>query len=117
MPTPNIRNRLGSTEPSLPTDPHEVLNRAGVPGMEQVFIIGYGARQVTIHSQQVRALKLIWALDREKPLEGECIVVIGGGIAGITAASSATADRTGHDADSNDCKESAPGTAAGGGSE
>jgi hypothetical protein len=57
--------------------------------MERMFIIGYGARQVTIHSQQVRALKLIWALDREKPLEGERIVVIGGGIAGITAASSA----------------------------
>ena len=30
-----------------------------VPSMGNVYIIGYGAKQVTIYAQQVRALKLL----------------------------------------------------------
>jgi hypothetical protein len=54
-----------------------------------VFVIGHGAPQVTVYSQQVRALNLIWALSRKAPLEGQSIIIVGGGVAGVTAAAAA----------------------------
>jgi hypothetical protein len=52
-----------------------------------IFLIGLLYSGVTIFNQQVRALNLIWALDHAKRLESaSAIAVVGGGIAGLTAA-------------------------------
>ena len=52
-----------------------------------IFLIGLLDSGVTIFNQQLRALNLIWALDREKRLDSaSAIAVVGGGIAGLTAA-------------------------------
>ena len=49
---------------------------------------------VALYTQQCRALNLVWALDRVRPLNerssgGSRVVVIGGGVAGLTAAAAA----------------------------
>jgi hypothetical protein len=54
---------------------------------DHIFLIGLLDSGVTIFKQQVRALNLIWALDREERLRrASSIAVVGGGIAGLTAA-------------------------------
>jgi hypothetical protein len=74
----------------------EILKRVEVGAEIPTYVLGYGARQVTIHAQQVRALELMWALDRDTDdgkagaLVGREIVVVGGGIGGVTAAAAAT---------------------------
>src|SRR5262245_5460607 len=64
-----------------------ILAQSSVPGRRSVLVIGYGAPQVTVYSQQVRALNLVWALSPS--LKGKSIVIVGGGIAGVTAAAAA----------------------------
>jgi len=66
-----------------------VLTQASVPGCPSVFVVGYGASQVTVYSQQVRALNLIWALSQQAALTNQSIVIVGGGVAGVTAAAGA----------------------------
>src|SRR5271169_5996521 len=52
-----------------------------------IFLIGLRDSGVTIFNQQIRALNLIWALDRANRLSSaSAIAVVGGGIAGLTAA-------------------------------
>lgn len=54
---------------------------------DDIFLIGLLDRGVTIFNQQVRALNLVWALDRADRLRSaRAIAVVGGGIAGLTAA-------------------------------
>jgi hypothetical protein len=54
---------------------------------DAIFLIGQLDSGVTIFNQQIRALNLIWALDRAGKLRpGSAIAVVGGGIAGLTAA-------------------------------
>lgn len=54
---------------------------------DDIFLIGLLDKGVTIFSQQVRALNLIWALDHVGRLStARKIAVVGGGIAGLTAA-------------------------------
>jgi hypothetical protein len=67
----------------------DIINESAVPGFRRVFVIGHGASQVAVYSQQVRALNLIWALNQENPLNDKDIVVVGGGIAGVTATAAA----------------------------
>jgi hypothetical protein len=67
----------------------QILREASVPEHSSVFIVGHGASQVTVYSQQVRALNLVWALSHERSLEDASVVVVGGGIAGVTAAAAA----------------------------
>jgi hypothetical protein len=57
-----------------------------VPGYRNLYVIGHGATQVTVYAQQVRALNLVHTLGLKA---GEEVVVIGGGIAGVTAAAAA----------------------------
>jgi NADPH-dependent 2,4-dienoyl-CoA reductase/sulfur reductase-like enzyme len=77
-------------EPQEPQqDPGLILSQSEVKGYPCVFVLGYNATQVTVYSQQVRALNLIWALNRTRPLEGKKVVVVGGGIAGVTASAAA----------------------------
>ncbi|AUX39850.1 uncharacterized protein SOCE26_012450 [Sorangium cellulosum] len=55
-----------------------------------LYVLGCLERRVTIHSQQIRALNLVYSL-RElgivKP--GDAILIVGGGVAGLTAAAGA----------------------------
>ena len=62
-----------------------------VPGYDGVYVIGgRGGSPVTVYSQQVRALRLVWGLCSDRKLErGDTVVVIGGGIAGVTAGAAA----------------------------
>jgi hypothetical protein len=54
---------------------------------DNIFLIGLLDRGVTIFNQQIRALNLIWALDHDGRLRSaQDIAVVGGGIAGLTAA-------------------------------
>lgn len=56
-----------------------------------IYVIGHKAPQLTIFSQQVRALQLVWAIAQERggSLKRARIVIVGGGVAGITAATAA----------------------------
>jgi hypothetical protein len=70
----------------MPYDP--ILELMSVPEAPQFYVLGAYAKRVTIYSQQVRAINLvdaIWRYHREPP--GPRIAIVGGGIAGLTAAS------------------------------
>lgn len=61
-----------------------------VPGPHQLYVLGCFARRVTLYSQQVRAMNLVYGLYRtRKLLHGMEIAVVGGGAAGLTAAAAA----------------------------
>jgi hypothetical protein len=61
-----------------------------VPGWDNIFVLGCFARHVTIYSQQVRALNLIWTLDHDYGgLKQKRVAIIGAGGAGLTAAAAA----------------------------
>ncbi|HEY1945507.1 MAG TPA: FAD-dependent oxidoreductase [Bryobacteraceae bacterium] len=73
-------------------NPKELLDLFTVPddSMPDVYLLGCYARRVTLYSQQVRALNLIYALREEGKLVKDCeVAVIGGGAAGLTAAAAA----------------------------
>ena len=81
-----------------PADPRlgPILDRTTVPGYRQLFALGILGRpsarfaeqpRVTLRCQQVRALNLVYALSQSGCLQPAArIAVIGGGIAGVTAA-------------------------------
>src|SRR4051794_33604954 len=73
-----------------PQSANQILSEFRVPKYEKVFVIArHGAGPVAVYSQQVRALKLVWALGQEKLSPNDAVVVIGGGIAGVTAGAAA----------------------------
>ena len=45
-------------------DCRNFLNQVKVPGPPKVYLLGCLERRVTVYSQQVRALNLIYALER-----------------------------------------------------
>ena len=62
---------------------HLILDRASIPSMSDVYLLGCFASNVTFHSQQRRAFNLIWALFEEGRLSsGKKTAVVGGGLAG-----------------------------------
>ena len=64
-----------------------VLAHMRVPGEPAVYVLGSFERRVTLYSQQVRALNLVHALTNGGHLTpGQHVAVIGGGVAGLTAA-------------------------------
>jgi cation diffusion facilitator CzcD-associated flavoprotein CzcO len=70
-------------------DETAVLERLAVSKDDypNVYWIGRKARWVTFHSQQLRALNLVWALAKTNQLgPGTRVTVVGAGLAGITAA-------------------------------
>ena len=68
----------------------DVLARLGVPGHTRTYVLGCLAQHVTFYSQQVRALNLIDALCNTGSVRtGNHIAVVGGGLAGMTAAAGA----------------------------
>lgn len=66
----------------------EILELSLVPGSTPaVYNIGLAARRITIADQQRRAINLVWALVCEhRVAAGDKIAIIGGGVAGTTAA-------------------------------
>jgi tetratricopeptide (TPR) repeat protein len=69
---------------------NDILQQMEVPGEPGVFVLGCFERRVTLYSQQVRALNLIHALFTENRLQaGSRVAVVGGGVAGLTAAAGA----------------------------
>ncbi|MGK7883112.1 MAG: NAD(P)-binding protein [Crocosphaera sp.] len=59
-------------------------------GYDILYALGMSEQRVTLYSQQVRALNLIYCLDQDNKLKkGNKIAVIGGGLSGITAAAAA----------------------------
>src|SRR5690242_5208705 len=70
--------------------PHEFLDYCAVPEYPGVYLLGCFARHVTIYSQQIRAINLIDSLCRTGQLgKGSSVAVVGGGVAGLTAAAAA----------------------------
>ncbi|MFM0347889.1 FAD-dependent oxidoreductase [Paraburkholderia sp. RL17-347-BIC-D] len=64
-----------------------VLDRLEVTRNSNVFWIGRKATRLTFLSQQQRALNLIWAsLETKRLREGSHVLVVGAGLAGLTAA-------------------------------
>jgi hypothetical protein len=64
-----------------------ILQHMEVPQQHHVYQIGCLERRVTLYSQQVRALNLVFALfDLKKLDRGSEVAVVGGGAAGLTAA-------------------------------
>jgi hypothetical protein len=68
--------------------PDDVLAGAIVPGTDGIFFLGCFDRRVTVYTQQVRAFNLVDALPERKLIraQGGHVAVIGGGVAGVTAA-------------------------------
>jgi hypothetical protein len=59
-----------------------------------IFCIGPYGRRVSFASQQARALNTVWALEQAEIIsEGTRVAVVGGGLAGITAAAALLARR------------------------
>ena len=86
------------------TDPSEVLEqtkaifgldalveRMKVKNRDDLFVIGAGERRITLYSQQVRALNLVYWLWRRNPenFSKKHIMVVGGGAAGLSIAAAA----------------------------
>ncbi|WGQ08950.1 FAD-dependent oxidoreductase [Pedobacter gandavensis] len=72
---------------SLDASASLILDRAKVQDTTSVFVLGCYSKRVTFHSQQQRALNLIWALFHKGKLhEASKVAIIGAGLAGITAA-------------------------------
>ncbi|WP_437671221.1 FAD-dependent oxidoreductase [Sorangium sp. So ce131] len=67
----------------------EQLRRTQVPKMSRVYALGSYESRVTILSQQIRALNLIEDLNGDRPLSEQQVLVVGAGIAGLTAATAA----------------------------
>lgn len=69
----------------------DIVERSKIKNLEGVYVLGSLARRVTLHSQQKRAFNLIWALFENKLLQaGQKVAVVGGGLAGMTAAAAAS---------------------------
>ena len=68
--------------------PNTILDRFRIS--ERVFAIAPIGRSVTFQSQQLRAFNLVWALHSANLIKpGAKVAVVGGGLAGITAATAA----------------------------
>lgn len=57
------------------------------PNCKNIYALGNFASRITIYSQQIRALNLVWALHKTgKVSSSSTIGIVGGGIAGLTTA-------------------------------
>lgn len=70
--------------------PAQFVAHSLVPGTGNLHVLGSFEKRVTLWSQQHRALNLVYALHHEGLLgPGKYVAVIGGGVAGLTAAAAA----------------------------
>src|SRR5579871_6143146 len=80
----------------MASDPNNILSRMEVPSEPRIFILGSLESRITLFSQQVRALNLIFALEQKNLIvhganNETCndLAVIGGGVGGLTVAAAA----------------------------
>lgn len=66
--------------------PEHTLAAFRVPTKSNWYALGVGQSRVTVHTQQVRALNLAWALRESGAVGSGPVLVIGGGAAGLTVA-------------------------------
>ncbi len=72
-------------------DSNTILSHMAVPGLDGVYTIGQFEQRITLYSQQVRALNLIYSLHEQSILHDGCsVVIVGAGPAGMTAAAAAS---------------------------
>ncbi|WP_052518850.1 FAD-dependent oxidoreductase [Archangium violaceum] len=70
--------------------PLDILRHMEVPEEPGLYVLGSFERRITLFSQQVRALNLVYSLFQEDRLsQGSSLAIIGGGAAGLTAAAGA----------------------------
>jgi NAD(P)-binding Rossmann-like domain len=75
----------------------ELLRLMGVAEYPGVYVLGCFARYVTVYAQQIRALNLVDSLAKAGFLSRYSrVAVVGGGIAGLTAAAAAAVRGVGH---------------------
>jgi cation diffusion facilitator CzcD-associated flavoprotein CzcO len=72
-------------------EPAEVLDHLRVYVGSNIYQLGCTASTLNVSAQQQRAFNLVWALQTRDGLENKHVAIIGGGIAGITAATAAAA--------------------------
>jgi tetratricopeptide (TPR) repeat protein len=66
--------------------PAELLKHTQVPDFPCVHLLGEFESRVTVYSQQIRALNLVYSLFEQGRIEpGDKVAVIGGGVAGLMA--------------------------------
>jgi hypothetical protein len=71
-------------------EPDKLLQHMAVPGTVGLYVLGCFEARITLYSQQVRALNLVYALFARGLLkEGQHLVVVGAGAGGLTAAAAA----------------------------
>jgi hypothetical protein len=80
---------MADASPSSPEQ--QILARMQVPGARGLYVLGCFERRVTLYSQQVRALNLVYALRDQLLATKPAVAVIGAGASGITAAVAAAA--------------------------
>jgi hypothetical protein len=65
----------------------DIIDGSSVPGKAGLYVLGCYDDRITFFSQQVRALNLIWALNKQEYLShASRVAVVGGGAAGVMAA-------------------------------
>jgi CHASE2 domain-containing sensor protein len=71
-------------------EPDDILKHMRVPKRPGIYVLGVFERRITLYSQQVRALNLVYSLAQSGRLkEGSRLAVVGAGAAGLTAAAAA----------------------------
>jgi hypothetical protein len=71
----------------IPLTSDELLLHMTPEALPGVYVLGHHERRLTVFSQQVRALNLIYALFKRRVLQrGASLAVVGGGVAGLAAA-------------------------------
>lgn len=70
--------------------PRDIIQHMQVPETPFLYVLGGFDARVTIYSQQVRALNLIYSLrETDRLKERTSVAIVGAGIAGLTAAAGA----------------------------
>jgi hypothetical protein len=83
------------TRVGLSADPASVMRHMSVAGERALYVLGSYEGRVTIHSQQIRAFNLAYALGILGELgPSKRMAVVGGGIAGMTFAAAAARRNT-----------------------
>lgn len=89
-PTPSFNFLSTLLEQAVDHYYQTIVDRAESKSIKNTFVIGLRSVRQTVHAQQLRACNLVAALFATKRLGCESnVVVIGGGIAGMTAAAAA----------------------------
>lgn len=83
-----MSNDIG-IENSRFTIAQQIVDASAVSALPNTYVLGTHAKRVNFVSQQIRAMNLIWALEKTGNVKkGDHVCVIGCGLSGLTAAAS-----------------------------